>query len=187
MISWKASTALFRMASVSSMPRDASVAAIVYCAGSCKVPSATWTARLSAFDWDACTLSRPLLSMLPKSAFGPGVASVPGRASRPWTASTPPTPESPLIALIGEVIYSLPQVDRGGVRVLGTVDDREVRLVGALGHHHLGHLATEVDVRPAYVALAVGQRVLRVVGEDALCAAEGDPADLRAVAVRRLL
>ena len=60
-------TALLRMAIVSCSPSCASVAAIVYCAGSARVPLATWVARSADLVWAACTLSRPAESMPAKS------------------------------------------------------------------------------------------------------------------------
>src|SRR4051794_36533330 len=66
-----------------------------------------------------------------------------------------------------------PELQCGFVGFLGPVDHREIRLVAALRHHHLAHLAAEVDVGVADVALGVGERVVGLVDDPALGVAAG--------------
>src|SRR3954468_10136968 len=72
---------------------------------------------------------------------------------------------------------SLPKLQGRLVGVPRALDDAEVGLVAALRHDQVGHLLAHVDVRVADVAVLVGERVVRLVHQPALTAAEGDLGD----------
>src|SRR6478672_4624254 len=145
---------------------------------SVRSPVAALTARLSLVLCRSCSCCRLLDTRPPKSTPGAAVAAA-GAAT--WGTGSAP------IAEMGGISTSLPESESGLVGVLRPLHDRQVRLVGPLGDDQLTHLLGEVDVGHAHVAVLVGQRVVRLVDEPALGAAELDPADLGATGVAVVL
>src|SRR6185437_579392 len=179
MIWLKASIPLLRKVVASSVMSEAWVAAMVYWWMSVRSPVAACTARPSAVSWDDCTAFRPFSSITAKSD---PVEPVEPVADGELGAVGPAMPTVGRVALrapMAGTVTSAVLSDLDGVLVglASSFDHVRVGLEGPLGHDQIAHLLAHVDVGHPDVALGVGHRALRVIGQPAGCAALGQAGD----------
>src|SRR3712207_3171252 len=154
-------------------------------------PVAAPTASRSVRSFMASSPSMPLVTRSaklgpvgPAAPVGPWVAKAEGPDTAPGglpaAGLSPAGPPSPATDSIPETLMSSSDLQRGGVGVLRVLGGGDRGLEAALGHDQRAHLVAHLHVGEAYVALGVGQRVVRLVGEPALGAAELDAGDVDA-------
>src|SRR3954470_3453703 len=140
---------------------------------SVRSPVAACTASASALLCAEVTAPRPFSSIAAKPAevLAPDGAAASGPLI---TLAGARLGSAALIAPIAGRLMSVVLSDVDGVEVglAGPVHDRGVGLEGPLGHDQVAHLLGHVDVGQPDVALGVGERVVRLVAQPALRAAE---------------